>query len=49
VAISLPVIGVGAASQAFGLVPAGVVFSAIIAVLALVALVLTVRASRRAG
>jgi MFS family permease len=49
VAISLPVIGVGAAAQAFGLVPAGVVFSALVAVLALVALVLTVRAGRRAG
>jgi MFS family permease len=47
VAISLPVIGVGAAAQAFGLVPAGVVFSAIVALLALAAVVLTVRASRR--
>ncbi|MCE0762987.1 MFS transporter [Pseudonocardia kujensis] len=47
VAISLPVIGVGAAAQVFGLVPAGVVFSGIVALLALAAVVLTVRASRR--
>lgn len=33
-AISFPVIGVGAAGQAFGLVPAGVVFSAVVALLA---------------
>ncbi|MEY8038248.1 MFS transporter [Saccharopolyspora cebuensis] len=34
VALSLPVIGVGAAAQAFGIVPAGVVFAGIVAVLA---------------
>jgi MFS family permease len=38
VAISLPVVGVGAASQAWGLVPAGVVFAIAVAVLALAAL-----------
>ena len=37
VAISLPVIGVGAAAQGFGLVPAGVAFAIIVAVLAAVA------------
>jgi MFS family permease len=37
VALSLPVIGVGAAAERFGLVPAGVVFSVGVAVLALVA------------
>jgi MFS family permease len=37
VAISIPVIGVGALAQAVGLVDAGVVFSAVVVVLALVA------------
>ncbi|MGH9059069.1 MAG: MFS transporter, partial [Acidimicrobiales bacterium] len=39
VAISLPVIGVGAAAKAFGLVPSGVVFSVAVAALAFGALV----------
>jgi hypothetical protein len=39
VAISLPVVGVGAASQAWGLVTAGVVFAVAVAVLAAIALV----------
>jgi MFS family permease len=39
VAISIPVIGVGAASEAFGLVPAGVTFAAIVAALAAIAFV----------
>jgi len=47
VAISVPVVGVGAASQAVGLVPAGVVFSGLVALLAAVAAGLTLRAARR--
>lgn len=43
-AISFPVIGVGAAGQAFGLVPAGVTFSALIALLAAAAFVSLLRA-----
>jgi predicted MFS family arabinose efflux permease len=43
VAISLPVIGVGAGTQAFGLVPTAVVFAALVAVLALVAFVSLLR------
>jgi hypothetical protein len=39
VAISLPVVGVGAASQAWGLVTAGVVFAVAVAVLAVIALI----------
>jgi predicted MFS family arabinose efflux permease len=39
IAISLPVIGVGAAGQAFGLVTTGVVFAGIVAVLAIIAFV----------
>jgi MFS family permease len=39
VAISVPVIGVGAAAQAFGLVPAGVTFTGVVALLAAVAFV----------
>jgi predicted MFS family arabinose efflux permease len=39
VAISLPVIGVGAAAQAFGLVAAGVTFTGLVALLAAVAFV----------
>lgn len=38
VAISLPVVGIGAASQAWGLVPAGIVFTIAVAVLAAAAL-----------
>jgi MFS family permease len=47
VAISLPVVGVGAASQAWGLVTAGVVFSVAVAVLAVVALVALLVLQRR--
>lgn len=43
VGITLPVVGVGAAATAFGLVPAGMVFAGGVAVLAAVALVLLVR------
>jgi MFS family permease len=43
VAISLPVIGVGAASETFGLVPAGIVFAAAVAVLALIGFVSLLR------
>jgi MFS family permease len=43
VAISVPVIGVGAGTQAFGLVPTAVVFAALVAVLALVAFVSLLR------
>lgn len=35
VAISIPVIGVGAGTQVFGLVPTAVVFAGLVAVLAL--------------
>lgn len=45
IGITLPVIGVGAAASAFGLVASGVVFAAGVAVLAAVALVLIVRQS----
>jgi hypothetical protein len=47
VAISLPVVGVGAASQAWGLVPAAVVFVAAVGALAAVALVALVVLRRR--
>jgi MFS family permease len=47
VAISLPVVGVGAASQSWGLVTAGVVFSVAVAVLALVALAALLVLQRR--
>jgi hypothetical protein len=47
VAISLPVVGVGAASQAWGLVPAGVVFAIAVAVLALAALAALLVLQRR--
>jgi MFS family permease len=43
VAISIPVIGVGAAAQAFGLVPAAVVFAGIVALLAVGAFVSLLR------
>jgi MFS family permease len=45
--ISIPVIGVGAAAEAFGLVVAGTLFAALLALLAAVALLLTVRAGRQ--
>jgi hypothetical protein len=43
VAISLPVIGEGIGAAAFGLVPAAVAFSVIVAVLAVIAFVSLVR------
>jgi predicted MFS family arabinose efflux permease len=49
VGISLPVVGIGAASDAFGLVHTAEVFAGIIAVLALLALVSIARSSRRAA
>ncbi|WP_300402347.1 MFS transporter [Nocardioides sp.] len=48
VALSLPVVGDGLASQRFGLVPAGVAFSLVVTGLALAAL-LVLRLDRRAG
>ncbi len=47
VAISLPVVGVGAASQAWGLVAAGVVFAVAVAVLAAAALAALLVLQRR--
>ena len=44
VAISLPVIGVGAAARGFGLVPTGVVFAGLVSLLAAVAFVRLLRA-----
>jgi MFS family permease len=49
VAISLPVIGVGAAAQVFGLVPAGLVFAGFVALLAAVAFVRLLRAREPAA
>jgi MFS family permease len=49
VAISLPVVGVGAASQAWGLVTAGVVFACAVAVLGAAALVALLVLQRRAA
>ena len=49
VGISLPVVGFGLLSTATGLVPAGLVFTAMVGVLAAVVLVLLVRSGRRAG
>jgi len=49
VAISIPVIGVGALAQAAGLVEAGVVFSAVVVLLALVAVGLLRPAHRGSG
>jgi MFS family permease len=46
IAISVPVIGAGAAASAWGLVTAGVVFSAAVAALALVSLILLLAESR---
>jgi F0F1-type ATP synthase membrane subunit c/vacuolar-type H+-ATPase subunit K len=43
VGISLPVVGVGIAATVFGLVPAGVIFSVLVGVLAAVSLTLLVR------
>jgi len=47
VGISIPVIGEGALASTAGLVPAGIVFSVLVALLALVALVLLRRDARR--
>ena len=46
VAISLPVIGVGAVAQGPGLVPAGVAFAAIVATLAAIALAILLRRTK---
>lgn len=48
VAISLPVVGMGAASQAWGLMTAGVVFAVAVAALAVVALIALLVLQRRA-
>lgn len=48
VALSLPVVGIGAASQAWGLVPAAIVFAVAVAVLALAALAALLVQQRRA-
>ncbi|HEX5349040.1 MAG TPA: MFS transporter [Pseudonocardiaceae bacterium] len=47
IGISIPVIGEGAAATAFGLIAAGMVFAALVAILAAVALVLLVRSASR--
>jgi MFS family permease len=47
VGISIPVIGEGAAAKTFGLVTSGVVFAALVAILAAVALLLLVRSGRK--
>ncbi|MGH3574665.1 MAG: MFS transporter [Pseudonocardiaceae bacterium] len=47
IGISIPVIGEGAAATAFGLISAGMVFAALVAILAAVALVLLVRSASR--
>ena len=47
VAISIPVVGIGAAAQSFGLVPAGVTFAAVISVLAVISPILLRRARLR--
>ena len=49
VGISLPVVGVGIGTRAYGLTHTGEVFAAIIGVLALAALASLVRQSRRSG
>ncbi len=49
VAISLPIVGQGVAAQQWGLRPAGIAFNIGVAVLALVALILTIIAVRRLG
>lgn len=46
IGISIPVIGEGAAASAFGLIVAGIVFAALVAILAAVALLLLVRSRR---
>jgi MFS family permease len=47
IGISIPVVGEGAAAAAFGLITAGMVFAALVAILAAVALVLLVRSASR--
>jgi len=47
IGISIPVIGEGAAATAFGLIAAGMVFAALVAILAAVALVLLARSASR--
>ena len=49
VAISIPVIGVGAGAQVFGLVPTAVVFAGIVALLAVGAFVSLLRRAERAN
>lgn len=44
--ISIPVIGVGAAAKVYGLIASGMVFAALVAILAAVALLLLVRSGR---
>lgn len=46
VGISIPVVGEGAAAKAFGLIASGMVFAALVAILAAVALLLLVRSGR---
>jgi MFS family permease len=46
VGIAIPVIGEGAAAQAFGLITAGTVFAALVAILAAVVLLLLLRSAR---
>lgn len=46
IGIAIPVIGEGAAASAFGLIAAGVVFAALVAILAAVTLLLLVRSGR---
>ena len=49
VGISIPIVGEGLTARAWGLQEAGIVFNAGAAVLALLSLILTVAAVRRAG
>jgi hypothetical protein len=46
VGIAIPVIGEGAAAQAFGLIAAGTVFAALVAILSVIVLLLLVRSAR---
>ncbi|MGH3856343.1 MAG: MFS transporter [Pseudonocardiaceae bacterium] len=47
VGIAVPVIGVGVAAEAFGLIASGMVFAVLVAILAAVALLLLVRSGRK--
>lgn len=49
VGIAVRVIGEGAAAQAFGLIAAGMVLDALVAILAAVAVLLLVRSGRNQG